>query len=652
MMKPDKHNRCLAFMLPKLLLGTAVLILTQHLSAQRDLYNWQINGQAGVAVISDQVEFPKDLSAYSSGLRIERRMGEAWSIGLHFLHLEVDENPDKSFSYSGLSLGFHWDNGFMLSDRARVAPFHRLQIGYGYEGGGERTSRRKGNTLGLENGVKVRLGYRFSADAAMEILAPQGSVSISDILTQDHYTIWKVGLSYHFGRRKSTYTGPVFRAGTHASKNEMEFVPFAENQYSADQTSWVDALKPDTVQAMESEVEVWSAFQETTSEDTLLEAKSEEGLTDSIVDQRVAEKIKTTQEEERTKKTAALLAPVDSAVTVQKTQMKATESRKAQEISRGSEDSGSNTRTKEKTAAAAVAGSASGANQSEQETSVEEGVQSFSATSAPAPTAATTTKTTQNTTVLPPAVVTNTREVQSPELVEQNRRLAEQNALLIAAAAAGGAAAASAQPSKTDSLEKALKELQEKYDLLLTQLAHEKLDSLFAPVDSDWTMAVPTEIDTALTPLPIDSLALGERIDTAYIEVETIQETAISASLPDDQLEEPEPIILATYPITINFALNRDVSAPEALKGLDVVAQDLKNFPDKKALLTSYTDKSGSAAYNLDISKRRANGIKNYLVQKGANPDQIEINPQGSQNATEKFNPDLRRVEIRLIPTP
>jgi outer membrane protein OmpA-like peptidoglycan-associated protein len=250
-------------------------------------------------------------------------------------------------------------------------------------------------------------------------------------------------------------------------------------------------------------------------------------------------------------------------------------------------------------------------------------------------------------------VVTNTREVQSPELVEQNRRLAQQNALLIAAGAAGGAAVvASAQPSKTDSLEKALRELQEKYDVLLMQLAHEKLDSLFAPVNSDWTTAVPSEGDTTIALLPSDSLDFTERIDTAYTEVETILETPISANLPDDELEEPEPIILGTYPITINFALNKDVAAPEALKRLDVVAQDLKNFPDQKALLTSYTDKSGSAAYNLDISKRRANGIKNYLVQKGANPDQIEVNPQGSQSATEKFNPDLRRVEIRLIPTP
>lgn len=634
-MQPDKHIRCLAFLLPKLFLGTLALILTQHLTAQRDLYNWQLNGQAGVAVISDQVEFPKDLSAYSSGLRIEGRMGEAWSIGLHFLHLEVDENPDKSFSYSGLSLGFHWDNGFMLSDRARVAPFHRLQIGYGYEGGGEPSRRRKGNTLGLENGVKVRLGYRFSADAAMEILAPQGSVSISDILTQDHYTIWKVGLSYHFGRRKSTYTGPVFRAGTHTSEIEMEFVPFAENLHTTEQTSWVDALKPDTVQAMESEVEVWSAFPETTPEDTLLEAKNEEGLTDSIVAKSITETIKTTQEEERTKKTAAVLAPADSVVTVQKTQMEAAESRKAQEISRGSDASSNTTRTNEKTAAAAAAGRAAGENQAVQETG-EEGVQSFSATSAPAPTAATNTRTTQNTTVLPPAVVTNTREVQSPELVEQNRRLAEQNALLIAAGAAGGAAVvASAQPNKTDSLEKELATLQEKYDLLLTKLAQDKLDTIFTGVPSDWK-------ESGLTPLPLaDSLTTSGVVDTSFADPAALQEIAI-----------PEPIILGTYPIAINFALNRDVAAPEALKGLDVVAHDLKNFPDKKALLTSYTDKSGSAAYNLDISKRRANGIKNYLVQKGANPDQIEVNPQGSQSATEKFNPDLRRVEIRLIPTP
>ena len=62
-----------------------------------------------------------------------------------------------------------------------------------------------------------------------------------------------------------------------------------------------------------------------------------------------------------------------------------------------------------------------------------------------------------------------------------------------------------------------------------------------------------------------------------------------------------------------------------AVEQLQKVATLIKRNPKATFTLEGYTDSFGSDDYNLDLSRRRAEAVKAYLVQTlGINPEQIE----------------------------
>jgi outer membrane protein OmpA-like peptidoglycan-associated protein len=91
---------------------------------------------------------------------------------------------------------------------------------------------------------------------------------------------------------------------------------------------------------------------------------------------------------------------------------------------------------------------------------------------------------------------------------------------------------------------------------------------------------------------------------------------------------------------------------PEPLKKqLDVFAEALKGKrgSGKVVRIEGHADASGVAAANLALSQRRAEAVKDYLVQLGADPAMLEPVGLGStspKNARDPQAPENRRVEI------
>jgi len=87
---------------------------------------------------------------------------------------------------------------------------------------------------------------------------------------------------------------------------------------------------------------------------------------------------------------------------------------------------------------------------------------------------------------------------------------------------------------------------------------------------------------------------------------------------------------------------------------LDIVASYLSKNKDIKLKVIGYTDAQGDSVYNLILSKKRANFVKQYLVSKGVNKNQIIIDYKGMSNQISKnINPESRkynrRVEFNII---
>ena len=87
---------------------------------------------------------------------------------------------------------------------------------------------------------------------------------------------------------------------------------------------------------------------------------------------------------------------------------------------------------------------------------------------------------------------------------------------------------------------------------------------------------------------------------------------------------------------------------------LDYLAKWLNANPEKNAEISGHTDKSGSLDFNMELSKKRANAVREYLVGKGVNASRLThegfgpnrpIDTSGDQHNNAKN----RRVEIRLL---
>jgi outer membrane protein OmpA-like peptidoglycan-associated protein len=105
---------------------------------------------------------------------------------------------------------------------------------------------------------------------------------------------------------------------------------------------------------------------------------------------------------------------------------------------------------------------------------------------------------------------------------------------------------------------------------------------------------------------------------------------------------------------TVNFDYNSDKIKKEAFPDLDAVVALLQQDISTKAVIEGHTDNIGSDEYNLDLSSRRANSVRDYFVQKDISLSRLSSCGYGksmpvSKNETEEGRTKNRRVEILIV---
>ena len=105
----------------------------------------------------------------------------------------------------------------------------------------------------------------------------------------------------------------------------------------------------------------------------------------------------------------------------------------------------------------------------------------------------------------------------------------------------------------------------------------------------------------------------------------------------------------------VTFDLDSDMVRPGLFNELDRIAQIMIKYPQTSILVEGHTDGTGSEGYNQQLSQRRANSVKNLLVQRGV--QEFRINTLGfgesrpvATNTTPEGRQLNRRVEIRINP--
>lgn len=105
----------------------------------------------------------------------------------------------------------------------------------------------------------------------------------------------------------------------------------------------------------------------------------------------------------------------------------------------------------------------------------------------------------------------------------------------------------------------------------------------------------------------------------------------------------------------VQFETNSDkIKGDKSFQILDIIAAILKGNTALRVSVEGHTDNKGNADHNRDLSKRRAESVKSYLVGKGVAADRLEAVGFGpdrpiASNKTNKGRKQNRRVEFMII---
>ena len=104
----------------------------------------------------------------------------------------------------------------------------------------------------------------------------------------------------------------------------------------------------------------------------------------------------------------------------------------------------------------------------------------------------------------------------------------------------------------------------------------------------------------------------------------------------------------------VYFDFNKYNIRKDAVPVLDEAVSLLKQEPESVGVISAgHTDSIGSAKYNMGLSLRRANAVKDYLVSKGISAKRIKVEGFGltqpvASNKTAEGRAQNRRVELKL----
>jgi outer membrane protein OmpA-like peptidoglycan-associated protein len=113
--------------------------------------------------------------------------------------------------------------------------------------------------------------------------------------------------------------------------------------------------------------------------------------------------------------------------------------------------------------------------------------------------------------------------------------------------------------------------------------------------------------------------------------------------------------LIVRMPNGILFDVDRADLRPQVRSDLNVLAGNLLRYPNSTIFVVGHTDNTGSAAYNQQLSQRRAQSVASVLTAGGVAPARIIASGRGedqpiASNLTPEGRQQNRRVDITIRP--
>lgn len=119
--------------------------------------------------------------------------------------------------------------------------------------------------------------------------------------------------------------------------------------------------------------------------------------------------------------------------------------------------------------------------------------------------------------------------------------------------------------------------------------------------------------------------------------------------------EQSDGSLKLNVPGSVSFATASSTIESRLYPTLDKIAGTLNEYPASTITIVGHTDSVGGGDYNLDLSRRRAAAVADYLAQRNVQRNRMIVEGRGenepiADNGTESGRAQNRRVEMLVRP--
>lgn len=132
------------------------------------------------------------------------------------------------------------------------------------------------------------------------------------------------------------------------------------------------------------------------------------------------------------------------------------------------------------------------------------------------------------------------------------------------------------------------------------------------------------------------------------------QATEMEKDIAGARIERVGEGIKITFDSGLMFDVNKSSLRPASQQNLQNLAKILNKYEDTNILLEGHTDATGSDEYNLELSRKRANSVSDFLASNKVQASRFTIMGYGesqpvADNETDTGRQANRRVEVAIF---
>lgn len=132
------------------------------------------------------------------------------------------------------------------------------------------------------------------------------------------------------------------------------------------------------------------------------------------------------------------------------------------------------------------------------------------------------------------------------------------------------------------------------------------------------------------------------------------QAKELKQAVPTAEVQRVGEGINMTFESGLMFQKNSSEINESYKSDLSGAAEVFNKYPDTNIVIEGHTDDSGSDDFNMTLSEKRANAVKDFFVTKGINAERLTAKWYGETqpkyaNDTEENRQKNRRVEIAVV---